>query len=150
MQEVLAPQHSTDQDVRLMAPLGSNSERRPRGLRSAGDDAFKLTVDYLKQETIEPLKGLGRFLGWGLAGSLALAIAVLLGLIGLLRLLQEETGSALTGDWSWVPYVVVAVLGVGVAGFAGWRIVSGPAERKLPPPHIHPELQSFESREGIN
>ncbi len=135
-----------------MAPLGSNSDSRPRGLRSAGDDAFKLTIDYLKQETIEPLKGLGRFLGWGLAGALALAIAVLLGLIGILRLLQEETGSALTGDWSWVPYVVVALLGVGVAAFAGWRIVSGPAERKLPPApaHIHPELQSLESREGIN
>jgi hypothetical protein len=79
-----------------------------RGLRRSGDDAFKLTVDYLKQEALEPLKGLGRFLALGLAGSLAIAVGILLLLVGILRLLQTETGTALTGDWSWVPYFAVS------------------------------------------
>jgi hypothetical protein len=131
-----------------MAPLGLNSDSSPRGLRSAGDEAFKLTLDYLKQETIEPLKGLGRFLVWGLAGSLVIALGVLLGLIGILRLLQEETGSALAGDWSWVPYLVVSLLGLGIAGLAAWRITAGPAQRKLPATHIHSELQGVETTEG--
>jgi hypothetical protein len=116
----------------LMAPLRSSKDGSAGGLRGAGDDAFHLTVDYVKQETIEPLKGLGRFLAWGLAGSFAIAVGVLLLLVGVLRLLQGETGRALTGDWSWVPYFAVSALGLAVVGLAAWRIMAGPAQRKLP------------------
>jgi hypothetical protein len=115
-----------------MAPKHQKSDGQNGGLRRSGDDAFKLTVDYLKQEALDPLRGLGRFLLWGLTGSLAIAVGILLVLVGILRLLQTETGTALTGDWSWVPYFVVAVLGVGVAGIAGWRITAGPGQRKQP------------------
>lgn len=112
-----------------MAPRSDNGAH---GLRHAGDDAFQLTVDYLKQETVEPLRGLGRFLYMGIAGSFFLAGGILLILIGILRLLQTETGTALTGDWSWVPYAVVVVLGIGVIAVAAWRITAGPGKEKLP------------------
>jgi hypothetical protein len=112
-----------------MAPPSDNGQH---GLRHAGDDAFQLTVDYLKQETVQPLKGLGRFLYMGIAGSFFLTGGILLILIGILRLLQTETGTALTGDWSWVPYVVVMVLGIGVIAIAAWRITAGPARERLP------------------
>jgi hypothetical protein len=123
-----------------MAPLHAKSKGSKKGsakgsaggVRRAGDDAFKLTVDYLKQEALTPLKGLGRFLAWGLAGSLAIAVGILLLLVGILRLLQAETGTALTGNWSWVPYFAVGVLGLGVCGVAAWRIMAGPAQPKLP------------------
>jgi hypothetical protein len=115
-----------------MAPLRSSSDTGPAGVRRAGDDAFKLTVDYVKQEASEPLKGMGRFVAWGLMGSLAIAVGILLLLVGILRVLQEETGTALTGDWSWVPYFVVSVIGLAVIGIAAWRITAGPAQRKLP------------------
>src|ERR1700733_6535486 len=112
-----------------MAPSADNGSH---GLRNAGDDAFQLTVDYLKQEVVEPLRGLGRFLYMGIAGSFFLAGGLLLILIGVLRLLQTETGSALTGDWSWVPYAVVVVLGLAVIGVAAWRITAGAGEEKRP------------------
>jgi hypothetical protein len=115
-----------------MAPLRSSSKDKSGGLRQSGDDAFQLTLNYLKQETLEPLKGLGRFLAFGLAGSFAIAVGVVLGLVGILRLLQDETGSALTGDWSWVPYFGVSVVGAAVAAVAVWRITAGPAKPKLP------------------
>jgi hypothetical protein len=115
-----------------MAPLRKSSDGDARGLKRAGDDAFKLTIDYLKQEALDPLKGLGRFLLWGLLGSLAIAVGVLLLLVGVLRVLQAETGTALTGDWSWVPYFAVAVLGLGVAGLSAWRITAGPGRAKRP------------------
>jgi hypothetical protein len=115
-----------------MAPLGLGSDNGKGGLRGSGNDAVQLTIDYVKQETIAPLKGLGRFLAWGMAGSVAIALGVLLLLIGVLRLLQAETGSALTGSWSFVPYACVFVLGAGVVGLAVWRIFAGPAEKKLP------------------
>jgi predicted cobalt transporter CbtA len=116
-----------------MAPSRTSSDGGTRGIRRAGDEAFQLTVDYLKQEALEPLKGLGRFLAWGVAGSFAIAIGILLLLVGVLRLLQAETGTALTGDWSWVPYFAVSLLGAAVAGVAGWRITAGPAKPKRPP-----------------
>jgi hypothetical protein len=108
-----------------MAPFRSNSAGGVRGLRRAGDDAFKITVDYLKQETLGPLQGLGRFLLWGVTGSLAIAIGIVLILVGILRVLQEETGTALTGNWSWVPYFAVSLIGAAVAGVAAWRITAG-------------------------
>ena len=112
--------------------MAQRSDNGQHGLRHAGDDAFQLTVDYLKQETVQPLKGLGRFLYMGIAGSFFLAGGILLILIGILRLLQTETGTALTGDWSWVPYVSVMVLGIAVIGIAVWRITAGPARQRLP------------------
>jgi len=115
-----------------MTPKGGGSESGLGGVRRSGDDAVKLTIDYVKQETIVPLKGLGRFLLWGIIGSFALAVGLLLLLVGVLRLLQDETGTALTGDWSWAPYFAVSVLGAAVAGVAAWRIVAGPGKKKLP------------------
>jgi hypothetical protein len=109
-----------------------SSDKGGHGLRHAGDDAFQLTIDYLKQETVEPLRGLGRFLYMGIAGSCFLAFGILLILIGVLRLLQTETGTALTGDWSWVPYAVVVLLGIAIIGGAAWRITAGPGQEKLP------------------
>ena len=112
--------------------MPSPSDNGSHGLRHAGDDAFQLTVDYLKQETVQPLRGLGRFLYMGIAGSFFLAFGILLILLGVLRLLQTETGTALTGDWSWVPYAVVVLLGIAVIGVAVWRITAGPGKEKLP------------------
>lgn len=102
------------------------------GLGGSANDAVQLTIDYVKQETIGPLKGLGRFLAWGVGGSLLIGLGVLLLLLGALRVLQDETGSALSGSWSWVPYVGVSGLGLMVIGAAVWRITAGPGERKLP------------------
>jgi hypothetical protein len=75
-----------------------------------------LCIAYLRQETVVPLKQLGRYLAFGIVGSLLMGIGVLLLALGLLRLLQEETGTTFTGDWSWVPYIIVfAALIVGAA-----------------------------------
>jgi hypothetical protein len=39
-----------------------------------------------------------------------------------LRALQTETGTALTGSWSWAPYVIVLVVSAALAGLALTRI----------------------------
>ncbi len=68
-----------------------------------------LVVEYFKQETIVPLKQLGRYVAFGLLGALLLGFgAVFLGLAGL-RALQTETDTTFTGNWSWVPYVIMVV-----------------------------------------
>jgi hypothetical protein len=91
-------------------------------------ELWQLVVAYFKQETIEPLKGLLRFLLWGTIGSFCLGIGAVLLLIGLLRVLQTETGDALDGTLSFLPYVIVLVVAGIIAGLSASRI--GAEKRK--------------------
>jgi hypothetical protein len=86
-------------------------------------------VDYAKQETLEPVKGLGRFVVFGISGSVALSVGAVVLLVALLRALQTETGSTFGGKLSWVPYLITAGAALIVAGLAGWRVTKGGAAR---------------------
>ena len=76
----------------------------------------QLLVSYAKQETVEPLKQLGRYLGFGLAGSLLMFLGAFFVGLGVLRLTQ--TVDAFSGS-SWastLPYLItIAVLVLFVA-----------------------------------
>lgn len=78
----------------------------------------ELTVTYAKQETIDPLKGLGRFVGFGVGGSFLLGIGVCLLALSGLRALQTETGSTFTGNLSWIPYLMATALLLILASFS--------------------------------
>jgi hypothetical protein len=108
----------------------SGESGRGGGLAAAGGDFVHLVIDYAKQETLGPLKSLGRFLAFGLAGSVAITAGTVLLLLAALRALQTETGSSFTGHLSWLPYVIVAVAAVAVMGLAAWRIAKGPAAKR--------------------
>lgn len=109
--------------------IGKSSTARG-GVRQSGTEALQLVVEYVKQETLTPLKGLGRYLLFGIAGSLALCAGVVLLLVALLRALQTETATTFGGNLSWLPYVIVCVAAVLVIGLAAWRITKGPAARR--------------------
>ena len=88
-----------------------------------------LIVEYFKQETVVPLKQLGRYVAFGLLGALLLGLgAVLLGVAGL-RALQIETGSKFTGNLSWVPYLIMVVVLLGV-GLGTWQARGAVKRRK--------------------
>ena len=88
-----------------------------------------LVIDYAKQETIVPLKQLGRYVLFGVLGSFLLGLGVVLLGVGGLRALQTETGDTFTGDWSWAPYgiTVVAML---VGGLLTWQARGARRDRK--------------------
>lgn len=67
-----------------------------------------MLVAYAKQETIEPLKTLGKFLAWGVVGALLVFLGALFIGIGVLRLLQTETSDWFAGGnfASTLPYVI--------------------------------------------
>ena len=88
------------------------------GLRDEGQQAIALIIDYVKQETLDPLKGLGRFIVFGVAGSVALAIGLVILSVAFLRFLQTETGSTFSGNLSWVPYLICSVAVVLIAALA--------------------------------
>ena len=90
----------------------------PTDLPSHVQDLSKLVVAYVKQETLEPLQNLKQFLKFGLPGSGLIAFGLVLLFLGVLRLLQDETGDAFRGHLSFLPYVItVALCGI-VAGGA--------------------------------
>jgi hypothetical protein len=69
-------------------------------------DQFELIKTYARQQTLDPLKGSGRWVGMGLLGSVLLVIGAISMTIAFLRVLQEETGTNFTGNLSWVPYLI--------------------------------------------
>jgi len=90
-----------------------------------------LVVDYAKQETVDPLKQLGRYLAFGLAGSLLIAVGGLFFAIGLLRLLQTEWPGTFGGRWtSLLPYLFAFLLCVLVASLAFSRINKQPLTKE--------------------
>ena len=83
-------------------------------------ELFQMVRDYVKQETLDPLRGVGRWLAWGILGAIALLFGAVVGLVGLLRFLQAEliTQQGL----SWVPYFIVAIIAIGLIWFSLTRI----------------------------
>ncbi len=88
-----------------------------------GSGLWELVLGYLKQETLQPIKGLGRYVAFGTGASVLLAIGSILVILAVLRVLQEDTGSTFAGAHSWMPYAVCAVIALGVIGLAALRIV---------------------------
>ncbi len=79
-------------------------------------ELWDLIVRYAKQEALDPIRDLGRYLKWGMAGTVLLAVGVPLLAIGGLRAMQEELEpSHLRGSLSWVPYTAVLLGGAGIA-----------------------------------
>jgi membrane protein implicated in regulation of membrane protease activity len=71
----------------------------------------ELVIAYVKQEAADPLTGLKRYAGFGLAGAVLMGTGVFFLAIGGLRAMQQYGGWLTHGNWSWVPYfVVVAVM----------------------------------------
>jgi len=93
--------------------------------RAAIGEAFSVIRRYVIQETLTPLRQLGRRLAFGLAGALLIAVGAVIALIGMLRALQTETGHAFAGNWSFAPYfltaaaAVAALVGFLAFGFRG-------------------------------
>jgi|TARA_B110000444_G_scaffold20373_1_gene16942 hypothetical protein len=76
--------------------------------------ALRITLGaYAKQETLEPLKGLGRYLLFGMAGACLSSIGVGFLLIALLRGLQQQN-SVFGGQMSFAPYLLAALAAAAV------------------------------------
>jgi hypothetical protein len=103
---------------------------RGASLQRDFEELRTIAIRYIKEETIKPVKELGRFVLWGSLGSLFVGFGAVLLLIGSLRYLQWQF-PVLDGSLSWLPYVIVALLSLIVIALTAWRIVSGTAKRRL-------------------
>ncbi len=101
---------------------------RGASLRRDVDEVKELVVRYLKEETIQPLKDVARFAAFGALGSVFVGFGAVMLLTGLLRFLQQFR--VLDGSLSWLPYLIVAVVAIGVLALTAWRIVNDSSVRR--------------------
>ena len=94
-----------------------------KSLPELGKELIDLTVTYAKQETIDPLRSLGRRVGLGVLGSALASVGLIFLLVGVLRLVQVE--ARLRGAWSFVPYVAGLAVAAAVALFCLKQIGGG-------------------------
>jgi hypothetical protein len=92
-------------------------------------ELWELIVAYFKQETVVPLKQLGRWIAFGILGALMLGVGVLLLAMAGLRALQDETGTTFTGNLSWIPYLIMFVTLL-VGGAITWKARGAQRRRK--------------------
>jgi hypothetical protein len=90
----------------------------PEKFRPSIDELIALVRRYVIQETIAPLKTIAKGVAIALGGAVAFGIGGVIVLVGVLRLLQDETGRAFIHTWAFVPYLATAAVGLGMIGLA--------------------------------
>lgn len=124
-----------------MSKAKSHPDRRAirRGsLRADIDEMVATLRAYAVQETIGPLRGLGRYIAYGLAGAAFVSVALLLGAMGVLRLVQAEA-AVFADDWSFVPYLIAAVAMLLVLAVLLGRVRHGKAKPGAASPYPPPD-----------
>jgi hypothetical protein len=107
----------------------ATKEGKPKVKNPTGDarELVDLVIAYAKQETLEPLKGLGKNAAFGLGGALLLGIGGLFCSVGALRAMQSETDFFERHNLSYVPYFLTVLILV-LLSVIGW-VGLGPGKR---------------------
>lgn len=100
-----------------MAPAGAKKAEE-KGTAEVVADLWQLVKDYAKQETVDPLKSIGRFLAYGLGGAILLSLGILMGVLAILRALQASGRHHFDDHLSWAPYAIALVITLAILGFA--------------------------------
>jgi len=98
---------------------------RPRSSADSPEslsDTLQLVKDYARQETLGPLRGWARYVGYGVTAAVVLGIGLIVLALGVLRLLQTETTAFSGPNTSIVAYVITLAVCVVVIGAVGWQI----------------------------
>ncbi len=102
-------------------------EPSTKSVPEVATELWALTKDYAKQETVEPLKGVGRYVAFGFAGAFLGAFGVAMLLLALLRALQTHVDAFYgAGSLTWVPYFIVLAVGALLILLAVTRIQKKP------------------------
>ena len=104
-------------------------KREERNIAEIAKELGELLRSYAEQETLEPLKAIARYLGYGAGGMALISLGVFFMAMSALRAMQTQT-DAFHGAWSWAPYLIVAVGLALVIAFAYWRIRRGQSEHR--------------------
>ncbi len=88
---------------------------------TAAEELLELTKAYLRQETLDPLRSLGRRVGYGVLGSLCVGLGAIFIGSAVLRLVPRHVSATSRGILSSIVYFVAGVALVAVIG-ASWKV----------------------------
>ena len=110
-----------------------SNANEPKGAGAQVGELKDLVVGYAKQETVDPLKTLGRYLGFGIAGSVLLGTGIFLLLLALLRGLQEISFFQ-DSTWTWLPYLITALTGAIIVALFLMKLMRMASSSSAPAP----------------
>lgn len=109
-----------------MAEPQPTAREQQKGMGEVVSELWQLVKDYGRQETIDPLRDLGRFVGFGAVGSVVLGVGLILLTLGLLRALQHEANTTFDGNLTVLPYAIALVVTALLAALAARAITKKP------------------------
>lgn len=104
-----------------MSPVANEAKATARNPTGDARELVDLVIAYAKQETLDPLKGLGKNALKGIGGALLLGIGGIFCSIGALRAMQSETDWFEEHNVTYLPYgaTIVLLLILAVIGWMG-------------------------------
>jgi hypothetical protein len=90
--------------------IARHRERTHQADDASVGEVIEYVTAYAKQETLGPLRGAGRWLGYGIAASVTLGLGLCFLLLGLLRVLQTEWERSASGNLSWLAYLITIIV----------------------------------------
>ena len=109
----------------------TGGRQRPLSTSDQFNETVQLVKTYALQETVDPLKTAGKWIGFGVIGAVLIGFATALLTLGLLRLVQTEWPGTFGGRWtSLLPYLFAFLLCVLVASLAFSRINKQPLTKE--------------------
>ncbi|HSJ36054.1 MAG TPA: hypothetical protein VLB85_13470 [Acidimicrobiia bacterium] len=94
----------------------------PTQIPQMATELFDMSKEYLRQETVEPMKKLGSYAGLGIGGAIAFAVAALFGILGVYALFQLVLPE--TAWYNVLARGLTTIVAAAGAGLIGWRMAS--------------------------
>ena len=91
-------------------------------------ELYDIVIKYARQEAIDPIRGAGRWIGFGLFAAVLISIGIVIGSLGVLRLVQTTPLGA-SNSWSWLCYLITVLICLLVGFIASSRIKRGTLEK---------------------
>jgi len=90
----------------------SAARKQDKSTGEVVSDLWGLLKDYGAQETIDPVKRLGRFIAFGSGATFCWGLAGTMFALAVMRIIQVEGRRWFHGNWSLIAYVVALVITV--------------------------------------
>jgi hypothetical protein len=110
-----------------VSPVAREAKAKAKNPTGDARELVDLVIAYAKQETLEPLKGLGKRAALGLGGALLLGIGGVFCSLAALRAMQSETDFFERHNLSYVPYFLTVVI-LALLSAIGW-VGLGPGKK---------------------
>jgi hypothetical protein len=128
---VAVPEPTSDPNTTEVPSAAPSTPKASASTSQSIADTVQMVKEYALQETVDPLKTAGRWIGLGLAGAILIGVATGFLALGVIRMMQTEWPGTFGGRWTHLlPYLAGVLLCVLVVGLAVRRINKDPLTKE--------------------